>query len=186
MGKQLGMLVLLILMAQPVAAGRMALGVGVAVGLDYPIVQEDESQGMVFGFRGRVNVVPAIALEPNIFFTRFGDPESDNFTYDIEGSRITAYGVDAILGARFGVPGIKPYGLFGIGYYQAKQENSDGDATLKDNTDFGWSAGFGVEAGIFPSVGLDLRGKLVVITSEGGGSKKSASVIGGVNYYFGL
>jgi hypothetical protein len=43
-----------------------------------------------------------------------------------------------------------------------------------------------MEFGVAPSLGIDVRGKLDVINSEGGGSKKSAAVLGGINYYFGL
>jgi hypothetical protein len=49
----------------------------------------------------------------------------------------------------------------------------------------GWSAGLGVEVGITSVVGLDVRGKLVVIPWDGGDSKKSAVLTGGITYYLG-
>ncbi|MFH1374819.1 MAG: outer membrane beta-barrel protein [bacterium] len=188
MGKQLGMLVLLILilMAQPVAAGNMQLGLGTAIGMDFPVVQEDQSQGMIFGFRGRVKLMKAVALEPNVHFTSFGEPKEKLIKDYIDGSKVTAYGVDATLGAPFGAEGVKPYGLFGIGFYNSSQKTVDGDEVREPSTDLGWSAGFGVEAGVAQSVSLDFRAKLVVVSSEGGASKKAASLIGGLNYYFGL
>ncbi len=181
MRKELKVLLLVVLLAQPALAGGITFGVGAAAGLDYPISQEDQAKGTVFGFKGRLKAIPSIALEPNIYFTKFGDPpEHEDFTYDIEGSKVTAYGVDVTLGSSFGGPGVKPYGLFGVGFYKVKRDQTD-----QDNTDFGWSAGFGIEVGVNPTVGLDVRGKLVVIPTDGGASKKSASIIGGLNYYFG-
>lgn len=180
MRKELKVLLLVVLLAQPALAGGITFGVGAAVGLDYPIIQEDQARGTVFGFKGRLKAIPSIALEPNIYFTNHGDPDYEDLDLGLEGSKITSYGVDATLGAGFGTVGIKPYGLLGVGFYKVKR-----DQTLQDETNFGWSAGFGIEVGVNPTVGLDVRGKLVVIPTDGGGSKKSASVIGGLNYYFG-
>ncbi len=165
---------------QPAAAGGISFGVGVAGGIDRPIAQDDQGSGTVFGFRGRLKAIPAIALEPNIFFTKYGQPTYEDFDLGLDGSKITSYGVDATLGAGFGALGVKPYGVFGAGFYNIKR-----DQTLQDITRLGWSTGFGIELGVNPALGLDIRGKLVVIPTEGGGSKKSASVVGGVNYYFG-
>ena len=180
MRKELKVLLLVVLLAQPALAGGISFGVGVAGGLDYPIIQEDQAKGTVFGFKGRLKAIPSIALEPNIYFTNHDDPDYDDFDLDLEGSKITAYGVDATLGAGFGAVGIKPYGLFGAGFYKVKRDQAD-----QDKTDFGWSAGFGIEVGVNSTVGLDVRGKLIVIPTEGGASKKSASLTGGLNYYFG-
>jgi hypothetical protein len=176
-----------LLLSQMALAGNLKFGIGVAGGLNYPIGQEDQTQGSIFGFHGRVQAVPAIALEPNIYFTKFGDPVSDEFTYDIQGSKITAYGIDVTLGGAMGGPGVKPYALFGAGFYKASTKTQEGfSSPYNKGTDFGWSAGFGIEVGVTHMVGLDLRGKLVIIPTDGGGSRKSGSVTGGVNYYFGM
>ncbi len=181
MKKELKTVLVMILLAQPAFAEGITFGVGVAGGLDYPIVQDDQSQGTVFGLKGRFKTIPAIALEPNLYFTNFGDPPAhEDFTNDIGGSKITAYGIDATLGAGFGDTGVKPYGVFGAGFYKVKR-----DQTHQDKTDFGWSAGFGIEFGATSTVGIDVRGKLAVIPTDGGASRKSASVTGGLNYYFG-
>ncbi len=180
MRKGLRVLLLVILLSQPALASGITFGIGVAGGLEYPIAQDDQAKGTVFGLRGRLKAIPAVTLEPSIYFTKFGDPKSDVVLLDIEGSKTTAYGLDAILGASFGTVGIKPYGVFGAGFYKVKREQ-----TLQDETNFGWSAGFGIELGFISAVAADVRGKLVVIPTDGGGSKKSASVTGGLNYYFG-
>ena len=46
-------------------------------------------------------------------------------------------------------------------------------------------AGFGFEINPAPKIGLDFRGKVIVIGTEGGGSKKSALVTAGFFYYLG-
>ncbi len=177
-------LAMLLLTTLAASAGEISLGVGVSGGMDFPLAQFDQSSGPVYGFRGRVGVTSAVVLEPNLYLTKYGDPpEHDDFVPDIDGNEVTGYGIDAALGASAGGTGIKPYGLLGIGGYKVTQ--SAGDLTISDNTDFGWSAGFGVEFGVAPQVGLDLRGKVVVISTEGSGSKKSGIVTGGIHYYFG-
>ena len=180
MSKGLNVLLLVALLSQPALAGGLTFGIGVSGGYDYPIGQDDQKRGTIFGFRGRLKAIPTVTLEPNIYFTKYGDPEHDEILLDIEGSKITAYGVDATLGAFFGGVGVKPYGLFGVGFYNVKR-----DQTLQDETNFGLSAGFGVELGFNSAIAIDVRGKLVIVPTDGGGSKKSASVTGGLNYYFG-
>ncbi|MEW5993210.1 MAG: outer membrane beta-barrel protein [Candidatus Zixiibacteriota bacterium] len=172
-------LLVLALLAPPVLSIGPKLGVGASVGLDIPIGQDEQSQGTIFGFRGRVNLIPMITVEPNISFTRYGDPDLEGVTSNLEGSKIMAYGVDVALGMGFGAPGFNPYGLVGAGYYNVKR-----DQTGQDDTDLGYSAGLGFELGFAVPIAVDVRGKLVVIPIEGA-SKKSATVMGGLHYYFG-
>lgn len=163
-----------------VAADGIGIGVGAAGGMEFPIAQEDEAMGSIFGVRALVRVVPSVVLQPNISFAAYGEPEFDEFTADLDGSKVTGYGIDAVLGGAFGATGVWPYGLLGAGLYTTKR-----DQTGEDDSNFGWSAGFGVEVGMSTRLGLDLRSRLIVISAEGGGTKKSASVTGGVNVYFG-
>jgi len=179
--KRIAFVVCAVLLVPLVAArGEIGLGAGASGGLEFPIAQDDEAQGSVFAIRAIVVVVPSVALQPNVAFTTYGDPEFDEFDSDLSGSEIAGYGLDAVLGGSFGNPGVWPYGLIGGGFYNTKR-----DQTGEDETNFGWSAGFGVEVGLSHLLAIDLRGKLLVISPEGGGTKKSASVTGGVNVYFG-
>ena len=162
-------------------AQSIKVGIGFSAGMDVPIGQEDQKSGSLFGFKARIKLLPAIALEPNLFFTKYGQPSPKEIPdYDLPGSKITAYGVDATLGANVGGTGIKPYGILGVGYYTVKREEAD-----QKFSEIGWSAGLGLEVGITSVVGLDFRGKLVIIPVDGGDSKKAASLTGGLNYYFG-
>ncbi len=184
MQKTLYLTLVVVLLASPVFSTGLKLGAGAAGGVAIPVVQDDQSQGSIFGLRGRINVIPLITVEPNIFFTSYGDPKFDDPDFegiasDLEGSKMTSYGVDGTFGTGFGMAGFHPYGVVGLGFYKVKN-----DQTGEDNTDFGLSGGLGFEFGLSAPVGIDLRSKLVVIPIEGG-SKKSVTITGGLNYYFG-
>ncbi len=165
-------------------AQTVTFGVGVNAGLAYPIVQDDQGNGTIIGLKVIYSLGSLLTVEPNISFLKYGNPTSNvsgiNGIYDgFEGSKITSYGVDAILGGGGGT-GLHPYLLAGAGYYNSKR-----DMTLQDETRLGFSGGLGFELGMGSAFSLDARVKLNVITSEGGGSKKSASASAGINYYFG-
>ena len=179
-------LVLAIAVTAPTAfpAVGAKLGIGAAAGFDIPILQDDQSRGFAYGIKARLDVIPLLTLEPNLFFTKYGDPElaGDDFggiTSDLKGSKVTAYGIDALLGAGFAAPGLRPYFVAGAGFYNYKR-----DQTGQNDTDLGFSAGAGLELGFAVPIALDVRGKLVVIPIEGG-SKKSAVITGGLIYYLG-
>ncbi|MEE8576638.1 MAG: outer membrane beta-barrel protein [candidate division Zixibacteria bacterium] len=174
-------LTLLLLLCSTIAAQAPKIGLGVFGGLDVPIVQDDQDQGTVFGIRGKLKVLPIVTLEPRISFTKYGDPEFDEFTSDLDGSKVNSYGVDAVFGAPFGAAGFNLFGVLGAGFYNVKR-----DQTLQDETNLGWSAGLGFAIGVAPMVSIDVRGKLNVIPYDDGGSKKSGSVTAGLNYYFGM
>lgn len=160
------------------SASALQLGVGAYGGANIPIVQEDQGSGTVFGLKGKLSLIPGISLEPNLNFAKFGDAELD-FGATREGSKVTSYGIDAVVGAGMGTVGFKMYGLVGAGIYSTTRDNDE------DASKFGWATGLGFEIGFSPTIGLDIRGKLNVINSEGGGTKKSAAVTGGLTYYIG-
>lgn len=176
-------LILLICLIVPaVHASSVKWGLGLSGGMEFPFVQQDQKQGTVFGFKAKLSLLPGLSAEPNIYFIKFGDPTIDGLVEsDLEGAKLNAYGIDAILGGSFGAKGIKPYGLLGVGYYKFKHDQSS-----VDNTDFGWSVGFGIEVGVTPSVTLDFRGRTIVVSTEGGGSRKSGAITGGINFYPGI
>jgi len=158
----------------------VSFGIGAYGGTEIPVVQDDQAQGTTFGFHARVKIIPVIVLEPNINFTNFGDPTFAEFTSDLQGSKVTSYGVDATFGAPFADAGLNLYGIFGAGFYNIKR-----DQTFQDETKLGWSGGLGLALAFTTQIALDARSKLNVIPSDNGGSKKSLSLIGGLNFYFG-
>ncbi|KAA3636480.1 MAG: porin family protein [Calditrichaeota bacterium] len=183
--KKFVMAVCILLIAGSVSAqsGSPQFGLGLNVGMVYPIVQDDQDNGSVIGFKVMYGFSNFIALEPNMSFVKYGDPSISDYPglFDgLEGSKITSYGVDAVLGGSFGAGGINPYGIFGVGFYNSKRDQTD-----QDVTDFGWAGGFGIEIGFNSQFALDVRGKVNVVPSDGGGSKKSAAASAGLNFYLG-
>ncbi|MFH2036527.1 MAG: outer membrane beta-barrel protein [Candidatus Zixiibacteriota bacterium] len=162
-----------------ISSSAMALdiGVGAVGGVAIPIVQEDQDNGTMFGFKGKLSVIPGIVVEPNIYLSQLGDSE-----LGLPGTKVTSFGIDALIGGQNGKEGITVYGIVGLGFYSMTRDL----ATFEDVTKFGFSAGLGMEIGVIKDIGIDIRGKLDVINAEGGGSKKSAAILGGLNYYFGL
>ena len=175
---------LLLLMAPSAFSQTPKLAVGASVGLEIPIVQDDQASGAVYGFRLRYQLMPSIAVEPNIYFSQYGDPESDEVVLNIPGSDVTAFGVDVILGSRLGSIGINPFFFAGLGFYEQTNEFLD-PIYEPSGRRFGFSGGLGLGFGLSPKFDLEARAKLNVATSEGGGSKKSASILGGFNFNLG-
>lgn len=181
MRKLLILLAFVLMTCSSVWAATASFGVGFSAGLDIPLIQQDQGSGSVFGFKGRFKPIKMIALEPNLNFTKFGAPVISGLnTTGLEGSKITAFGVDATLGGGMGGSGFKPYLLFGAGSFKTKNE-----VTKADVSTFGWTMGLGFELGVSPTIGLGVRSKLVILPQEDGGSKKSAAITGGFSYYFG-
>jgi hypothetical protein len=172
---------LAILMSSATAEGTK-FGIGVSGGLDFPVAQEDQGSGTSFSFHARITPLPILTFEPNLTFTSWGDPDLglEGVTNDLEGSKVTGYGVDALLGAPLEGPGFTVFGIAGLGFYKVKR-----DQTQQDNTDLGVAAGLGFALGMSSAVSFDLRGKFHVIPQEEGGSKKSVSALLGLNYTFG-
>ena len=175
----------ILLLPSLVLAQGVSFGLGVSAGLNMPVAQQDQKSGSTFGFRGIVKALPVVVLEPNLAFSRYGDPELDleGVTSDLEGSKVTSFGVDATVGAPMGGPGLRPFALLGMGFYKASRDQV-GDFETGD-TRFGWAFGLGSTIGIGPRMAVDIRGKFNMISAEGSSSKKSVFITGGLNYYFG-
>ncbi|MDH3891087.1 MAG: porin family protein [candidate division Zixibacteria bacterium] len=170
----------LLLMLQSASAAGLSAGVGAFGGVGIPVAQDDQSQGTVFGIRASVKAFSVISLEPHVTFLKYGDPDVDEIIDDPTGAKVNGFGVDARLGSLAG-PGLSPFFFVGIGTYKVKN-----DDLQIDESNTGLSGGLGVEIGVGPSLGLEVRGRFDVIGTEGGGSKKAALITAGVNYHFGL
>ena len=71
----------------------------------------------------------------------------------------------------------------GVGFY--KTSNDDTENLQESETKLGFSGGLGLAIGLSPQFELDARGQLHVIPSEGGASKKSVTLLVGININFG-
>ena len=152
--------------------------------MDFPLLQDDATSGAVYGIRGILKLNMPITLEPFLYFGSYGAAEFPEFTNDLEGAKITAYGVDATLFKIKG-KGVGPYFLVGAGFYDIA-DDAVKNAYDSQGSRLGWSGGAGLAIGLTPYLMLDVRGKATVVTLDGGGSRKSAGATAGLSYFFGV
>ena len=159
-------------------------GFGASGGLTIPIAQDDQGSGAAFGLRAMMRPVPMIGVEAFLNFANYGDPELDiaGVTNDLEGSKVTAYGVEGMLG---GGPGLGPRPFFtaGLGFFDTSRDQTE--AFDEDGAQFGYTLGLGLGFGLTPQLGLDARARFNIIPIDDGGSDKSLFLLGSLNFYLG-
>jgi len=175
-------LLLAAFLAAPVAAG---VAVGGFAGYNITILQDDAGSGTLYGFKAKIGGMPLLVFEPSLTFISVGDAENQDDavgSFTQQGGSIASYGLNVNLGSMKSVPGFGFYGTGGIGTYSIKPDAP----YLEDETRFGFNFGTGLVIKPAPKLDVDVSGRLIVITLDGGGSRKSVGVFAGVNYYFGL
>ncbi len=165
---------LLLAMATLAGAQGLKLSAGAFGGLSLPVAQADQKQGTEFGLRARLSLMSFLSGEAQLAFTKWGQPDPINGVTMSVGSKVTQFGINGLLGGGPG-PGIKPYFTVGAGSYKIKN-----DQTKEEISRLGYSGGLGIGIGLGPKFGLDVRGELVVIPLEAGGSKKAVKATVGV------
>jgi hypothetical protein len=176
--RKIAIVAVLLLVAVTASAQTPKLGVGVFGGLSIPLAQDDQASGKVFGFRGRLSLAGSLAVEGQIGFAKWGQADPiDGITLP-DGSKVTQFGVNGILGGGAG-PGMKPMFIVGFGSYKIKN-----DDTGYDESRMGYNGGLGLGIGLGPKFGLDVRGEAIVIPLDGGGSKKAVNGTAGLMLYF--
>ena len=154
-------------------AHAASLGVGVFGGASAPVLQDDQAQGTLYGFRAPVKLVPLIAVEPYYSSTQLGDKKLDigPTTLTREGSDITAYGLNAML--TMGGP-LSFYPFAGLG--EATFKRTGQDEQFKT-----YQLGFGLGISPFPKLSLDLRGEVEAAVDKDV-SRKMVNVTVGASY----
>jgi len=185
MRKLLMLGVFILLLPTMAVSGVTQFGAGAFGGINIPLIQDDQGSGTAFGVKAIISGLPVFTYEPFFVLAKNGDPEVDiaGVTNDLEGSKITAFGIDAKLGALMGAPGMHPYFFAGLGFYKATRDQTSN--LEEEGSDFGFGGGLGLAIGLSPSMALDLRAKLNVVPTEGGSSDKAVWILGGLNFYFG-
>jgi hypothetical protein len=176
----LGMAVLLLFcLTSAVSAAKFSIGA--FGGVNIPILQEDVSNGTVFGVKGRVMVMPFLGLEPNFVMSKFGDKDIDvlDQTMTRKGGDINSFGLDAVLGTFSGFSKVRFYGLAGINSNSMKRDG------IPNQTRLGISIGTGLEFMAMDVLSVEVRARVHSISLEGGGGRDNVEVTGGLNYYFG-
>jgi len=172
---------LVLILAPQIYALGPKLSAGAFGGINIPVVQDDQSRGTVFGLMARFNAFGIFSVEPNISFGKWGKPEPiDGFELGIDGSKITSYGIDVLLGGLPGTIGVKPYFLGGFGHYSIKN-----DDTGYDEGNLGYSIGLGIGIGLIPKIDIDVRAKGILVP-VGDSSKKAFTITAGLLYNFGI
>ena len=167
-------ILVLALAANTARAGEITVGGGVFGGMSFPVLQEDQGNGSIFGVRAPVKVLHMLAVEPYYASTALGDKTLDiapGFSTTRSGSDVTSFGVNAVV--PFGT-GTLIYPYVGIGSSHFKREGQD--ETL---TSYNFGLGLGVT--LMPKLMLDLRGELQA-ASNGDTSRKMANVMLGASY----
>src|SRR5687767_4916798 len=132
---------LMALLASTLAVGVATaadIGVGVFAGSSIPIVQDDNGNGVVWGIRVPVRLIPMITLEPYFGSTAGGEAEEDVpglGTITRDGFDITSYGITGML--TFGT-GVQFYPYASIGSGKLSRDGSE------DLTGTEWGAGLGL------------------------------------------
>lgn len=184
MKRFIGLLTALILLASVQVVQAQRLGIGVFAGKNIPIAQDDAGSGSQWGIRGVIQAVPMIRFEPFLNFIKNGDytlpgpPLGGPF--DFSGGKVNAMGIEGILGTPMGGPGFGLGLVGGIGRYKYKPDVGE------ELTNTGYTVGIDLGVGLSAMpVRIGARGTALVITVDGGGSRKHLLVSLGATYSIG-
>lgn len=158
-------------------AGAVGIGIEPFAGLSYPVLQDDRTQGAIWGIRVPVNVVPFLTVEPYYSSANYGDKTITTIAGSStrDGGKVTAFGANLLL--QVGGPGFKFYPFVGLG------SNKDARTASADVTKSGYNFGLGVGFGLPMKLSVDVRGELQMIV-DGDVSRKFGNATAGVSYHF--
>lgn len=171
--KRLGIVVLLVLALTAGTASAASVGIGAFGGVSIPVVQDDNGQGMLFGLRAPVKLIPLVTVEPYFAKTSGGEKDQgvEGLTITYDGIDVTSFGANVML--TFGGP-FQFYPYAGIGSFKMKR-------TALDDSWTGYNFGLGFGFSPAPQFSLHLRGELAAAV-DGDVSRKWANVTVGVTY----
>jgi opacity protein-like surface antigen len=164
----------LALLAPAARAGTITLGGGVYGGMSFPVLQDDQGQGSLFGARLPVRLLPLLAVEPFYSTSALGDKTieaSPGFEVTREGSDVNTFGVNVMV--PFGTKTLL-YPYVGIGSASFQRNGQDESFTSYD-------VGLGLGFTVMPKFSLDVRGELQA-ASSGETSRKMFNVTLGASY----
>ncbi|HTR97408.1 MAG TPA: hypothetical protein VMH61_05855 [Candidatus Acidoferrales bacterium] len=176
--KRLIALTLALLVVSAGIASAGSLGLGAFAGMSYPVLQHDTGNGMLYGLRAPVKLVPFVTLEPYYATTNLGDKVENVAGLDLTqpGFDEKAWGVNLMLAA--GGP-LSFYPIGGVGQTSLSRTGVDQTFTT-------WNAGFGVGFAAVPKVTINLRGELQAV-QDGSETRKFGNATVGMSYaIFGL
>jgi hypothetical protein len=155
-------------------AGTITVGAGVFGGMSFPVLQDDQGQGSLFGARLPVRLLPLLAVEPFFTTSALGDKTLEaapGFSVTREGSNVTTYGVNAML----------PFGTKTLLYPYVGIGSVTFERTAERETFTSYDLGLGLGFTVMPKFALDLRGELQAAVN-GETSRKMFNVTLGASY----
>jgi hypothetical protein len=172
--KRLLALTLVLLAVTAGAASAASIGVGPFAGTSIPVLQDDVAQGMMFGLRAPVKLVPLVTVEPYYASSSLGDKDVTiaGLTYTRQGFDEKAFGLNAML--TMGGP-VQFYPIVGLGSTKLTRTGSS-DLSLTT-----YNAGFGLGISPMPKLTVHIRGELQMAV-DNGASRKFANVTLGASY----
>jgi hypothetical protein len=158
------------------AGNAHALGVEVGAfgGMSFPILQDDVLQGVTYGVRLPVKLIPLLTVEPFYASSTLGDKTADfgGLSYTRDGGDMTSFGANVLLSTSGPV---QFYPLVGIASQKYTRAGSS------DINESGWNFGLGLGFEPTPSFSIQIRGELNMLTT-GDTSRKFANATVGLNY----
>ena len=150
-----------------------SIGLGAYGGMSFPVVQEDQSQGSIYGLRAPLSFTPLLSVEPFWSFSALGDQlvNIGGVDFTREGSDVTTFGANVMFSTH-GPTRFYPY--VGMGSVQFKREGQD-----ETFTSYQFGLGFGFTPA--PRFNLDFRGELQAAAKDEV-SRKMANILVGVSY----
>jgi hypothetical protein len=172
--KKRTILCVLALAVIPAAAWAGGIGIGGFGGASIPILQDNASQGTMYGVRVPVSIIPFLGFEPFYAKSTLGDKDQTfaGITYKRDGGEVTAYGANVMLAT--GGP-LSFYPFAGVGKSTIKQTGSaDVEETAYD---------FGLGLGLSPikKFTIHVRGELDAVVT-GDTSRKYGNITAGVTF----
>jgi opacity protein-like surface antigen len=162
------------LLAPAARAGGLTVAGGVYGGMSFPVLQEDQGQGSIFGARIPVRLLSLLAVEPFFSTSALGDKTIEaapGFSVTRDGADVTTYGVNAVF--PFGTTTML-YPFVGIG-------SATFDRAGEKETFTSYDVGLGLGFTVMPKFALDVRGELQA-ASSGETSRKMFHVTLGATY----
>lgn len=174
--KRWGAALLAGLLMLPGGARAISVGAGIFVGPTFPIAQDDNGNGVQYGLRLPVHVIPLLTVEPFYAHSNLGDVTEtfNGLEYTRSGHDIDTFGATLALGGVGLAAGMPFYPYASISSNKLTRDGSE------DVTETGYEFGLGLGISLPPGISLGVRGGAALITT-GDTSRKYINVNAGIS-----
>lgn len=173
------MLLLALLIAATCASTAHAMGFGITVegGPSWPVLQDDQGNGAVWGVRVPVNLVPLLTLEP--FYV--GGSYHDKTIQTLAGPQTRDGGTTRSWGLNLALA--NPTAKFSFFPYAGIGSSTVSRASFADVTHTSYDFGLGLGIGLHENLSAAVRGEMQMIVN-GDVSRKFGNLTFGLTYHF--